>query len=139
MARYSKRDQDEARTRLLELFPPGSTAYTVLRNVSRSGMTRSISVISKDKDGGLSDVSYLVARLTGDRIDQSRGGVIVGGCGMDMGFSLVYNMAWKLYPEGYGCIGEGCPANDHVNGDRDYTPGHAQHRDGGYAVRQRWI
>lgn len=27
-----------------------------------------------------------------------------------------------LYPQGFGCIGEGCPSNDHSNGDRDYTP-----------------
>jgi hypothetical protein len=90
-------------------------------------------------------VSYLVARALGERIDRNNGGVKVSGCGMDMGFSLVYNLSHVLYPDGFTCTGEGspdvwgshCPSNDHSNGDRDYTP--HDHRDGGYAIRHRWL
>lgn len=39
-----------------------------------------------------------------------------------MGFHVVYGLARTLWPDGYGCIGEHCPSNDHSNGDRDYTP-----------------
>lgn len=59
------------------------------------------------------------------------------GCGMDVGFSLVYNLGWVLFPNGFECVGERCPSNDHSNGDRDYSPHH--HSDGGYALRQRWL
>jgi hypothetical protein len=68
---------------------------------------------------------------------------------MDMGFALVHVLSYRLYPNGYGCIGEGCPSADHNNGDRDFTP-HGTvvddfptthihwHRDG-YALKQRWL
>lgn len=136
MQSKSSAERDAAVAELREMFPAGSTVHTVLRHVSRSGMSRSISVVVCDSDG-IRDVSYLVARALGDRIDRDRGGVKVGGCGMDMGFHLVYNLSATLYPDGFQCCGERCPSNDHLNGDRDYTP-HV-HGSGGYALRQRWL
>lgn len=131
-------EQKQAAERLRELFPPGSTARTILRHVSQSGMTRSISVVAVD-DGEPFDCTFLVARLIGDKVDQKHDGIKRGGCGMDMGFDLVYSMSRRLYEDGFACIGPKCPANDHANGDRDYTPGHTIHRDGGYAINQRWL
>ncbi len=131
----------EAREALREMLPPGSTVQTILRHVSRSGMTRAISPVV---DGH--DVSWLVVRaVPGFRVNQKHGGVTLGGCGMDMGFSLVYTLSSTLYPDGFECIGEGdgarwgsrCPSNDHSNGDRDYSPHH--HASGGYALRQEWL
>ena len=50
----------------------------------------------------INDVSYLVARATGDTIDQTRGGVKVHGSGMDMAFDLVYRLSVALYcPDKY--------------------------------------
>lgn len=128
----------DAADRLREMFPPGSTARTISRHVSKSGMTHRISVVNV-ADGDTFDATYLVAALLGEKLDTHHEGISRGGSGMDMGFDLVYSMSRRLYPDGYPCIGEGCPANDHSNGDRDYTPGHAIHRDGGYAVSQRWL
>ncbi len=139
MTRRTKAEQQEAQQQLREIFPPGSTARTILRHVSRSGMTRSISVV----DGQSQDVTWLVARALDEKIDQRHDGIKMGGCGMDMGFALVYNMSATLYPAGFTCTGDGnthetrCPSNDHSNGDRDYTPHH--HESGGYAVSQRWL
>ena len=65
------------------------------------------------------------------------------GCGMDMGFELVYNLGYALWPNGYTCTGDSkefgkrCRSNEHSNGDRNYQPHH--HTDGGYAFRQEWI
>ena len=40
----------------------------------------------------------------------------VGGCGMDMGFHVVYNLSRALYRDGrFVCMGEDCPSNDHSN------------------------
>jgi hypothetical protein len=82
---------------------------------------------------------------------------------MDMGFHLVYNLSYSLFPDGFGCIGRAedyrfhCPSNDHSNGDRDYTPHMSEnerlgadgslctchathwHKDGGYALIQKWL
>lgn len=118
---------------LREAFPPGSTAKTILRHVSQSGMSRSISVI----DGDCEDVTWYVARALGTSTDHRWGGIKRAGCGMDMGFDLIYNLSSVLYPDGFECIGDKCPSNDHSNGDRVRTPHH--HNSGGYAISQRWL
>jgi hypothetical protein len=71
-----------------------------------------------------------------------RDGLVVGGCGMDMGWHIIYNLGRALFPDGHTCTGRNeypspCPSNDHSNGDRSYEP--HQHSDGGYALRSRWI
>ncbi len=115
---------------------PGDTVHTILRHVSQSGMSRSVSLIVHG-DHEPEEITWLAARAMDDRVDQRRGGIKVAGCGMDMGFALVYNLGRTLYPDGFTCIGEHCRSNDHSNGDRDYSPHH--HADGGYALKQRWL
>jgi hypothetical protein len=149
-------------------LPPGSTVYTTVKHVARSGMSRSIDVHTIE-DNEPRWMSYRVAAILGESFDEQRESVRVYGAGMDMGFQLVYNLSSVLYPRGFGCIGKDCPSNDHSNSDRDYTPhtlsgmtgkgedvvaiGLAQeqdngpkaggywhwHRSGGYALRQRWM
>jgi hypothetical protein len=129
-------EQQEAIDKLHELLKPGDTVYTVLRHVSRSGMTRAISPIIMTDDGPW-EISYLACPALGWRFNERHGGVTVSGCGMDTGFHLVYEISREMYPDGFECIGEGCPSNDHVNGDRNYKPHH--HNSGGYALQQRWM
>ena len=123
----TKVDRDDAVTKLRELLAPGDTVHTVLRHVAQSGMSRAIDCYKLD--GGESRwLSPLVAKVTGFRFSDKREALMVGGCGMDMGFHVVSTLSRVLYPEGFGCIGKGdgyktsCPSNDHFNGDRDYTP-----------------
>lgn len=138
-------NKETAIARLRELLRPGDTVQTILRHRSRSGMSRSISPVVNGED-----VSYLVAPACGLSFDRKHGGVRMGGCGMDVGFALVYDLSRRLWPDGHGCSGERCPSNDHNNGDRDYTPhNHAKwsdgvpvahwHSDGGYALKHRWL
>lgn len=172
-----KAERDEQIARLHEWVKPGDTVYTILEHVSRSGMSRHIRLLllkpDSDMREGVRDIhpNYAAATILGYRqAPRGKGdGLVVGGCGMDMGFHLVYNLSRALYRDGFGCIGEGCPSNDHSNGDRDYTPhactmgafpvqhngmgtyaedrqdGHGAegrchwHRDGGYALRHRWL
>jgi hypothetical protein len=178
-------EKQEAIERLREWLKPGDRIYTILRHASRSGMQREISL--KAFDAQACEVHYPcngsgddcrpkqsmlhldgnVALALGDRIG-SHDGVIVGGCGMDMGAHLVYELGATLWGDGFGCIGEHCPSNEHRNGDRDYTPhtcsgigyfvqqhdrfntdGETPHRnagvachwhkDGGYALSARWL
>lgn len=75
--------------------------YTIVRHVSRSGMSRSIDVISISEDGDHLNLSYWIKTAMGLKIDQKNGGVIMTGAGMDMGFALVYNLASALYGNGY--------------------------------------
>ncbi len=61
--------------------------YTLIRKVSPSGMSRSISLLIV-QNGQIIDLSYYAALSLGWRLDKS-GSVIVSGCGMDMKAHLV--------------------------------------------------
>lgn len=91
--------REEAVDRLRALFPHDSVAHTVIRHVTRSGMSRSISVLAVDSDGEIHDVSHDVARVLGWSLDRDNGGVRVQGCGMDMAFHLVYSMSRVIHAD----------------------------------------
>lgn len=102
--KISKSDRDEAIARLREALPEGSTVYCVLRSVSRSGMSREISFhgIEIDKYEGKPELTWLsgyVSNATGYRRGK-REGLHVSGCGMDMGFAVVYDLSRVLYGKG---------------------------------------
>jgi hypothetical protein len=63
------------------------TIYTVIRHVSASGMQREISLKMIDA-GRIIHLDYLVSTALGTRIGK-HGGLVIKGCGMDMGFALV--------------------------------------------------
>jgi len=139
--------QTEALDQLRTLLPTGSTVRTILRHVSRSGMSRSISLVYVDPAGAVHDLDYLAVCAGVAKLDRQHGGLKVGGCGMDMGYALVYSLSRTLYPHGHPCTGrtsdgprgvKGCPSNDHSNGDRVWRKG-KMHSDGGYALNHAWL
>ena len=139
MKRQSAKEitRETAKKDLLEILKPGDTVYCVLRHVSRSGMQREISFFIE----GMRNIDWYVERVLEMRRGK-RDGIVVGGCGMDMGSHIVYNLGYVLFPDGFTCTGRNehpnmCPSNDHSNGDRNYEP--HQHNSGGYALRSRWI
>lgn len=93
-------DQTAAIERLRAEFPAGSTAWTILRHVSQSGMSRSISIVSVT-DGEPMDVSWLLAQAGIAKRSRRHDGVDRSGCGMDMGFDLVYSMSQVIHGNGY--------------------------------------
>ena len=142
--RYTKEATAKAIEYLRAELTPGRTVYTKITHVSRSGMSRSIECYLAQGRDNLTDITWLVARATNSRVDNNHGGIIMGGCGMDMGFGLVYNLGRTLYPNGVPCTGSRghdaeaprCKSNDHVN---DATIPYSRdviHRDGGYALHQ---
>lgn len=112
MTKAQKAEKQEAIDQLREWIKPGDTVYTILEHVSRSGMQREIRVLVPyvKRDGvcgpgnnnGLAcSVDFLhpnwsVAKALGLR-QGKRDGLIMGGCGMDMGFALVYELSHALY------------------------------------------
>jgi hypothetical protein len=125
--------QAEAIVHLQSVLKPGDTIYTVLRHVSRSGMSRNIDLYYM-QDGKPQWISAYVGHAIGS--PQSRKnwersqGLTVGGCGMDMGFALVYDLSRTLFPDGFKL------AKDQYgrNGDKS-----GYDRDGGYALRHQWL
>ena len=127
MVKYSKDEIENARKNLKELLKPGDTVYTILRHVSRSGMSRSISMFVVKKNEHI-DVTYWASRVLEDRIDQRNNGIVTTGCGMDMGFHLVYNLSWTLFPKGF-------------KAKKNHSYQHRQDgyvKDGGYALNHQW-
>jgi hypothetical protein len=142
MRRVPQHDQDAAVARLRENLSPGDTVYTILRNVSSSGMSRRLDVYTIEPDGDRIRF-YWLTKWVADACEfgwnKDRDQLVVGGCGMDMGFHVIYTLSSILWPDGFPCAGEKrCESNDHFNGMRKYGEG-IHHRDGGYALKQRWI
>lgn len=77
------------------IFKPGATVWTSLESVSRSGTSRQLRAFVVD-GGRIDDVTFLVAEITG-RSTNRYGNIVMGGCGMDMGFKLVYDLSCVLY------------------------------------------
>lgn len=71
--------------------------HMIVTSVSRSGMSRKIMVLAATAEGEIVNISYRVARALGWRCDRDTSAVIVEGCGMDMGFHLVYSLSSVLY------------------------------------------
>jgi hypothetical protein len=106
--KYTKRETEEAKTRLLEYLKPDDTVYTILCHVSRSGMMRSISLVIPTTDTqngkerlGIYGITHLVAQVLDYPRSKNDNGLRVGGCGMDMGYHLVYSLSYVLFGDGY--------------------------------------
>jgi len=99
-AAQARQDRDYARKQLLTHYvSEGSRVYTILRHVSSSGMSRDISLVVADREGRISDITYYAADALGSRLVERNGfrAIRVNGCGMDMGFHLVYNLSSVLF------------------------------------------
>lgn len=134
----------EARDTLRAMLPVGSTVTTVLLHRTSSGMSRTIVPTIGAAGGRVIDLTWLIIRADlGFTPDRDRGGFKIGGCGMDMGFSLVYSLSRGLYPDGHLCTGHDrtetrrngrtvhrCPSNDHSNDygrlSREYDDAHPE-------------
>ena len=105
--------REQKRQDLLKLIKQGDTVFTILRHCSASGMSRSISLMVI-VDGKPHVIDYTAACLMDMQVNKNnRQGIVVSGCGMDMGFHLVYTLARYLFPDGT--------------------------KDGGYALRHEWL
>jgi len=126
-----EQERAEAIMQLRKLLRPGSKVYTILRSVSASGMTRRINLYTVYK-GGMAFLTGYAAKALGYRYDYKRGGLVVGGCGMDMGYHVVYSLSRALFPKGF------IPAKAGRQG-RNGTPAIERDTDGGYALNQSWL
>lgn len=119
--------REQCRKDLLKILKPGSTVYCILRHVSSSGMQRRISlvVVTKDKHYPIRTIDYLASVVTGRTLLDSKEGIVCNGCGMDMGFDLVYTLGRCLWPKG----------TPKPHGSRNGSPD----KDGGYALKHSWL
>jgi hypothetical protein len=104
MTKAQKAEQREAIDQLRQWIKPGDTVYTILDHVSTSGMSRAIRVLVPScQDGSVDFIhpNYATGKALGLRHWKRNGheqdALVVGGCGMDMGFHLVYELSSVLY------------------------------------------
>ena len=96
--RYTKTEIEGARERLAGLLTVGTVVYTLVRHVSKSGLSREIDLyVIRDNKPVL--LTYSAAALLG--LPVGHRGVKVQGAGMDMGFHLVESLSRVLYRESY--------------------------------------
>jgi len=86
----------EAKNSLKEILRPGDSISVHLNSVSSSGMTRHLTFLIARIDGNgipfIWNITRLVAKATGLRYNDKKEDLVVGGCGMDMGFAVVYDL-----------------------------------------------
>ena len=103
--------------------------YTLINHVSQSGMLRIIDVFALRNNNKIW-LSPLIEKMTSYNRDNTRDGLRVGGCGMDMGFAVVYAFSKACFPTGFKYR-----INEH---HRNNDPS-LRDNDGGYALRQEWF
>lgn len=135
--KYPKEQVAEAMKRLKETIKPGDAIGTIVTHVARSGMSRNIKLYHVD-GSQMCSIGWDVSRVLGYPITDNHE-VKVGGCGMDMGFHIVYNLSSVLFRDAYFCTGEECTSNDHRNDKRRNYRAGRKHSDAVYALKQRWI
>jgi hypothetical protein len=156
MPKYSKTAVAEAKDQLRKWIKPGDTVHTILDHVSRSGMSRNIRVILL-KDGEALHPNHSVAVA----LDLSRArkgdGVVMTGCGMDMGFHIVHSLGYALFGQEaeYGTTKAAAKLRKAIyeadkyywhqgeTGERiapDFTkPDRKWFGASGYAIKHRWL
>jgi len=76
----------------------GDTIYYNVTHVARSGMSRNIRFYWVDTDRRPKDITYLMSEVLGYK-DRSDGTIHVRGCGMDMGFKVISDLADALFAD----------------------------------------
>ena len=112
--KYKNEEVEEAKKYLMDVLPVGATCYTQVTSVAKSGMSRKMKFFAVE-GGEIINVTWHVAIALGDSVQSDRT-IRVIGCGMDMGFHMVYNLSRTLYRD------------IKTNGG-----------DSGYALKQRWL
>lgn len=97
------KERAEAIDTLRERVPRGTRIYAIVRNVSRSGMSRHMDFYMITGNQPVYLTGY-IATILGLR--RGNHGAKVDGVGMDMAFATVYNLGLWLYDDGYALTSE---------------------------------
>jgi len=131
-------EKEECIKRLKQMFKKADyKAYTILRHVSASGMSRRISIIVIS-DNKPVVVDWYIEQLGLYKRHPNKEGLKVRDCGMDMGFSVVYNLSRVLYPKGFKIRAKDTNRNA-INGIKPTDEGYNWDTDGGYRLSQEWL
>lgn len=130
------KDEIESAKAELRKLPPLTKIHTILRHVSRSGMLRIIDM-QYVKDGEIHTIWIRDPTNFFGVVNDGVRGYKVGGCGMDMGFHLVYCLGSYIWNGHESELRDKCKAvpkdhymHDSLVSDKPY---------GGYYFKQEWL
>jgi hypothetical protein len=111
-------EMEKATIELKEILEKANhKVYTSLVSVSSSGMSRKIDVFVSTEAGEIRNINWYIEKLDLYNRDLKTNALKVSGCGMDMGFDVVYSLSTKLYR----------------NEDGSYS------HEGAYKLKQQWL
>ncbi len=129
----AENEKNDAIAYLRMILPPGSRFYTTVTHVSRSGMSRRINAYAT-VEGEIVRISHYVARAIGEKTHASDCAIIMGGCGMDMGYHLAMCVSYAIH----GNKTVGADALVASEKGRPFEPTAEQYRSG-YSLRHSWL
>lgn len=94
--KVSEKERQESIAHLRDMLKEGDRLYTTVNHVSQSGMTRYIKTILI-RDNRPLYLDYHISKVLEWSLSDKYNGIKVGGCGMDMGFHLVYTLSSILF------------------------------------------
>lgn len=102
MSKKSEKDaaRDEAVAELRKILEPGDTVYGIVRTVSKSGMSRTMTFYAIKDNRPVYLTGYMSKALGLTVVRGWHDAVRVHGCGMDMIFATVYDLGRTLWPQG---------------------------------------
>ena len=92
-------DKKQAVQEVKKLVKKGDIIYCILDHVSQSGMMRHISFFVIKKNTPIR-LNWYISHILDYKLTKEKS-LKVSGCGMDMGFSVVYNLSQELFKNGY--------------------------------------
>lgn len=110
---------------LKECIQVGSRIYYTVTSVAASGMSRHMKFFMV-RDGEIKSLTHAIAAALALKWNGD-GSLTISGCGMDMGFHVVYTIGRMLWPEGDGKTVTG------RNGDK------GPETDGGYLLKYSYL
>lgn len=97
-------NKTEARAELLKILQPGSTVYSNVIHVSKSGMLRVLDLyVALIDDNGhpyIRRISWLAHHAAELCWNSRHEGVSMSGCGYNVCFEAVYRLGLALWPDG---------------------------------------
>jgi len=134
MSKKSEKEasKQDAINALRGLIKPGDTVYTIVRSCSRTNMSMRIDVYIVNSDCEIAWITPNVATACGYSRKPGAEGMLVHGGGMDMCFSVVYELGRTLFPDG-GPLDKSSPARQ----SQEARAGKDRETDGGYLLRKR--
>lgn len=80
------------------------TAFNLMQTAVQEGASKAEAVtalVQALAKPSIEFLSWYVAKALGYRFSEDTEALVVGGCGMDMGFHVVYSLSYALFGDGY--------------------------------------